>query len=88
MARINLGREKGPTPTGSAQFGGVSSAGYGQLIRGYERLQAANDSVARGISHVSTNYLRPMKIRRLSETGRKFSRAERPNLSLQANKTG
>lgn len=53
MARINLGREKGPTPTGSAQFGGVSSAGYGQLIRGYERLQAANDSVARGISHVS-----------------------------------
>lgn len=53
MARINLGREKGPTPTGSAQFGGVSSDGYGQLIRGYERLRAANDSVARGISHVS-----------------------------------
>ena len=53
MARINLGREKGPTPTGSAQFGGVSTAGYGQVIRGYERLRAASDSVARGISHVS-----------------------------------
>ena len=53
MARINLGREKGPTPTGSAQFGGTSAAGYGAVMGGVERAARARDNVARGMAHVS-----------------------------------
>ena len=53
MARINLGREQGPRPSGSAQFGGVSAAGYGAVMGGMDRVARANDSVARGAMYVS-----------------------------------
>lgn len=52
MGRIDLGREKGATPSPSAQFGGTSAAGYEYAMRGMDRLSAAQNDLSRGIRHV------------------------------------
>ena len=53
MAKINLGRERGVQPTGSAQHGSTSPRGFESVMHGASRLNAAADNVARGMRHVS-----------------------------------